>query len=48
MKLHDIAKANRVLAIMDIKAQQLDAQMASYRCEAEARLLKANIFEPVR
>lgn len=38
LKLHEIARANRLLAIMDIKAQQLDAQMASFQTEAEARL----------
>jgi hypothetical protein len=48
MKLHDIAKAERVLAIMDVKAQQIDSQMASYRSEAERRLLKSDIFNPVR
>jgi len=48
LKLHDIAKANRVLAIMDVNAQQLDLQMASYRAEAERRLLfVGTLFEPV-
>jgi len=48
MKLHDIAKAERVLAIMDVNAQQLDAEMASYRSEAERRLMKSDIFNPIR
>ncbi len=48
MKLHEIAKANRYLALMDIEAQRLDAQMNSYRTEAEARLLKSDALKPVR
>jgi hypothetical protein len=48
LKLHDIAKAERVLKIMDITAQNLDLQMNSYRSEAEARLINHNVFNPVR
>lgn len=40
MKLHEIAKAERVLAIMDIEAQRLDAEMNAYRIEASNRLRK--------
>ena len=47
LKLHEHAKANRVLQIMDVTAQQLDLQMASYRTEAERRLVQNAIFEPV-
>jgi hypothetical protein len=48
MKLHDIARANRMLAIIDIEAQRCDAEMASYRSEAERRLIKGDLFNPVR
>jgi hypothetical protein len=48
MKLHDIAKVNRVLAAIDIEAQRCDATMASYRTEAERRLIANDVFNPVR
>jgi hypothetical protein len=48
MKLHEIAKVERVMAIMDINAQFCDAKMNSYRSEAERRLVTHNVFNPVR
>lgn len=48
MKLHDIAKCERIMAAMDIEAQRCDATMASYRAEAEQRLINHNVFDPVR
>ena len=48
MKLHDIAKVNRVLAAIDIEAQRCDATMDSYRSEAERRLIVNDLFNPIR
>ena len=48
MKLHDIAKVERVMAIMDINAQLCDARMDSYRAEAEERLIRHSSFYPVK
>ena len=47
MKLHEIAKCERIMAIMDVNAQLCDERMASYRAEAEERLVQHNVFEPV-
>lgn len=48
MKLHDHAKAQRVLDTMDVEAQRLDAWMAALRAEANRRLLANDVFTPVR
>jgi len=48
LRLHDIAKARRTLAIMDVTAQRLDAEMASYRTEAMRRLIKSDVFKANR
>jgi hypothetical protein len=48
MALHDHAKLNRILAAMDVEAQRCDASMASYRTEAERRLISHDVFDPIR